>query len=496
MILPGENAAAFRAETTETTSQDHDELPPVLPSALPADTAEPTFRPAETVFPDAAAQAAAGGRTPGPTETRAAYPAENTPHSPASAEEYPSVRTAREPGKAGIETASELQAAIPSEGERPISESLPLVYREETGASASEETERTSGGSGHAPDAEKTTAAYPAAAPRRGKTSVEEGRSAGTSPAAKTGRDNGVEEAALSEALPAAAEGPAPESAKLFYRESPGTAASGLEDGRETTRPDKAVPASAPERRIPYGQGRSAALPAQPGTEGIVSPVALHLRPEERSHPAVMAQVARDIRVTAEHERKGPLRRAPAAERAAEAARAAAAGEARTVLNGPIHADGENLPQAAPAPESAETPPADLVFAPTAFGAASPEEGSAARPTQKARESSRDSLPTWAKELLEQAGVTDTVQQTAAFTGQQNSASGLRQISWTAPGAQAPQRDRPMSEPAQITFKERGQTEEGAYRPQISEAELQRTADKVYRMIEERLRRELRRNGR
>jgi len=499
MILPGENTAATRAETTETISQDYDERSAVLLSALPADTAEPTFRPAETAFPEAAAQAAAGVRMPGPAETRAADPAANTPHSPAPAKESPSARTAGEPGKAAqesIETPSEIPTAIPSEGEGLTAGGLPLVYREAAGASAPEETDRPSVGSGYAPDAEKPTTAYPASA-HRGMPSAEKGRSAGTTPAAETGPENGVEDAALSEALPAVAEGPAPESAELFYRESTGTAASVSEEGREAAGPDKAVPAHAPDDRTPYGQGRSAAaLPAQPGTDGTVSPVALHLRSEEGLRPAVMAQVARDIRVTAEHEGKGPLRRAPAADRAAGAARAAVAGEAKTVLAGPIQADAGNIPRAAPAPESAETPPADLIFAPTAYGAESPEEGGAARPTQKARESSRDSLPTWAKELLEQAGVTDTVQQTAAFSGQQNGASGPRQISWTAPGAQAPQRGRSVSEPAQISFKERGETEESAYRPQISEAELQRTADKVYRMIEERLRRELRRNGR
>ena len=35
-----------------------------------------------------------------------------------------------------------------------------------------------------------------------------------------------------------------------------------------------------------------------------------------------------------------------------------------------------------------------------------------------------------------------------------------------------------------------------AYRQTISDAEIQRTADKVYRILEERLRREMRRSGR
>ncbi len=50
--------------------------------------------------------------------------------------------------------------------------------------------------------------------------------------------------------------------------------------------------------------------------------------------------------------------------------------------------------------------------------------------------------------------------------------------------------------PAELSFRERGETEESAARQTISDAELQRTADKVYKIIEERLRRELRRSGR
>jgi hypothetical protein len=56
--------------------------------------------------------------------------------------------------------------------------------------------------------------------------------------------------------------------------------------------------------------------------------------------------------------------------------------------------------------------------------------------------------------------------------------------------------NRRASGPAELSFVEHAQPEESAYRQPISDAELQRTADKVYRLIEERLRRELRRSGR
>ena len=51
--------------------------------------------------------------------------------------------------------------------------------------------------------------------------------------------------------------------------------------------------------------------------------------------------------------------------------------------------------------------------------------------------------------------------------------------------------------PAEMQHKQRAETDEQDPRRKMErEAELRRTADRVYRMIEERLRRELRRSGR
>jgi hypothetical protein len=151
-----------------------------------------------------------------------------------------------------------------------------------------------------------------------------------------------------------------------------------------------------------------------------------------------------------------------------------------------------------PIPVTAEAQePASLIFAAPSQGAENAMEESGTRPVRKAQQDNTESLPPWAKELLEKSGVTDTTTQIAAFNGQQAGSSGGRQITWTAPGAGAGTQSRTADEgPAQIEYRERSGSEETPYRPQISDAEIQRTADKVYRIIEERLRRELRRSGR
>ena len=63
------------------------------------------------------------------------------------------------------------------------------------------------------------------------------------------------------------------------------------------------------------------------------------------------------------------------------------------------------------------------------------------------------------------------------------------QIEWTAPGA--------VPKAAPIVFRENKQPEaqHPAAPARLSDSELRRAADKVYRMIEDRLRRELRRSG-
>jgi hypothetical protein len=137
----------------------------------------------------------------------------------------------------------------------------------------------------------------------------------------------------------------------------------------------------------------------------------------------------------------------------------------------------------------------DLVFA---AGAAAQE--SAAEPAQAKRAETAGSdftanLPKWARELFEQPGK-GTGAFSAADAAKAANAAG-RQIVWNAP-AVVPQQSGTTAGPAKLEFKERPEkdTADEYYRKQASDAELQRTADKVYRLIEDRLRRELRRSGR
>ena len=121
-----------------------------------------------------------------------------------------------------------------------------------------------------------------------------------------------------------------------------------------------------------------------------------------------------------------------------------------------------------------------------------------ARPTEKSPKADpAESLPKWARELLEQNGVTNITEQAAAFSG--GGTPGSR-VTWSAPGAGttvSPVKPSSYTGPADMVLKEKPvDEEEQTGQPSISEAELQRTADRVYRIIEERLRRELRRSGR
>jgi hypothetical protein len=157
----------------------------------------------------------------------------------------------------------------------------------------------------------------------------------------------------------------------------------------------------------------------------------------------------------------------------------------------------EAVPAALPLLGSAAETPPELYFAPQLPGAAFPAEGSVAAPVQPLQSEKPEVLPTWAKELLERSGVTDPAIQTAVFHGKSSGGTNVPQISWTAPGAMGPQQQsKPHAGPAELSFKEHREAEDTSRRSPISDAEIQRTADKVYRIIEERLRRELRRSGR
>ncbi len=136
--------------------------------------------------------------------------------------------------------------------------------------------------------------------------------------------------------------------------------------------------------------------------------------------------------------------------------------------------------------------PPELFFAAPASAEQPSEDAMKARPATPPQSDKTNELPTWAKELLDKSGVSQTEQRAAAQSWK-SGAPGARQINWTAPAAA--QQSVP-NKGTELTFKKPRETEELPAHQPISDAEIQRTADRVYKIIEERIRRELRRSGR
>ena len=109
--------------------------------------------------------------------------------------------------------------------------------------------------------------------------------------------------------------------------------------------------------------------------------------------------------------------------------------------------------------------------------------------TDRKAPSQTSALPDWAQRFLQQPAGVDTRKTQRFSAARQQPAAPPGQIEWTAPSA--------VPKAAPIVFRENKQPE--AQRPaapaRLSDSELRRAADKVYRMIEDRLRRELRRSG-
>lgn len=139
----------------------------------------------------------------------------------------------------------------------------------------------------------------------------------------------------------------------------------------------------------------------------------------------------------------------------------------------------------------------ELSYLPQQPGAEQPQ--SAPPPAQPAMDSEYvRSLPGWAQNFLKegrpgaetsgsgtQMGVARSIATLPTGTAQQE------QVTWTAP--QANQANR---RPAEITYKQKEEPQDQtAQTGRMSDSELRRTADKVYQMIEERIRRERRRLG-
>jgi hypothetical protein len=527
-------------ETAFTVVGEAESPAPVLPAALPAEPAATTEEPAVVVYREAAEETPRvpeawkrPGQPEGPAapfpqqrnaeEQRIRSTSERVVENDRTGQIRSTVSPQGEPAaaKTGISQEIRIQereapgpsipAAIPAEAAASAGEPPVLVYREE----ASEEAPR-------APKDGKRAGqpAGPAAIPLPPQRNAENRQTRSTtetaaenertgqirstvSPqgepaAAKTGvsREIRIQEReapgpSSPAAIPAEAAAPAEEPPALVYREAEMTAPP--QGGEETPPTPPAPEAEEGPRAVP-----AQALPVSQMSIQADAPILLTHRTEaDAQFSAAASRAARDIRVTAEHEplRMTPPKRGQRPE--AKAAKPAAGRPGRS--ESPVHAapEAKALPAAAPVPEAGTAQEqAPLVYAAPAQAAESLAGEAAARPSQKAQDNKNESLPSWAKELLEQAGVTDTAQQAAAFSGRVNGVSAGRTVNWTAPAAGTPSRVPGMDAPAELSFREREHSGETPYRPPISDAELRRTADRVYRIIEERLRLELRRSGR
>ena len=158
----------------------------------------------------------------------------------------------------------------------------------------------------------------------------------------------------------------------------------------------------------------------------------------------------------------------------------------------PVRAPGGvfRAPSGASAGRGAE--PVELTYGPAA-PAAEPAGAPKQPPAVHAAEESEyvRSLPDWARRFLRESGGQGG--QSHMGTARDISAlprptQGEETVQWTAPGY------RP---PAPITYREKNREAETrqAAAPRLSEGELQRAADKIYRIIEDRIRQERRRLG-
>ena len=148
------------------------------------------------------------------------------------------------------------------------------------------------------------------------------------------------------------------------------------------------------------------------------------------------------------------------------------------------------VPSGASAGRGAE--PVELTYGPAA-PAAEPAGAPKQPPAVHAAEESEyvRSLPDWARRFLRESGGQGgqshmgTARDISALP---RPAQGEETVRWTAPGY------RP---PAPITYREKNREAETrqAAAPRLSEGELQRAADKIYRIIEDRIRQERRRLG-
>ncbi len=480
--LPAALPAGWEAQTSQSEPLIHreeGEAPQTaLPAALPAEAGEQTSVPAALVYREEEKHAPAQS----PREQEPVRQQPGSERAPSTHEASPkgASETIRRPAKAGTESPR-------------TDTSVPLTRREREAKASASGSPNTA-----------ASPVRPAAEMPRSAAILQTGSAGQTAFVREMTREEDVpSEAPLPAGEPAETEAAFPESMALVYRKE------GEEPALPAERPAEKSPILRDSERqalpIPEHQTNkkisaapATAIPLRTWNGEGKPPVALAFRRESGGEaPAAVGSVARDIRLTADRGRN-PFSGAVRTSR--QAANPARAGTNTTTLSTvpiPTAPEEKAIPAPAPLPETEMLPePSELVYASAAGTGDYAAAESPTRPTRKAQEDKNESLPAWAKELLEQAGVTDTAQMAAAFRDTPNGASGSRQISWNAPAAAALSHNREISNPAELSFKERSQKEEPPSRPQITEAELQKTADRVYRILEERLRRELRRSGR
>ncbi|WP_297232761.1 hypothetical protein [uncultured Flavonifractor sp.] len=136
--------------------------------------------------------------------------------------------------------------------------------------------------------------------------------------------------------------------------------------------------------------------------------------------------------------------------------------------------------------------PVPLTYGPVQGGAGGESQATSRSPDAPEQEESEyvRNLPDWARNFLKNSwnesgssGAMGVAREIAVLPQPEE------QVQWTAPNYHPPE--------ASVVYREKERSVQPPSRrePQISETELQRTADRVYRMIEERIRRERRRLG-
>ena len=224
------------------------------------------------------------------------------------------------------------------------------------------------------------------------------------------------------------------------------------------------------------GEARDSALPdARQGTApqaGAERPLPRAARPVRNGRPR---SAARDIRVGSGRAWTGTA--APAEEPHGAAPAGWEAERGRT--------------PAAPGTPASGPAPVELTYSQSQPRVEPPQVQGAPGQAQAPVESDYvRSLPDWARRFLRESGGQGPAEREM---GVARSIASLPEqeetVQWTAPNY------RPPAAPLAYREKKEDGRPKGEPEPHISDAELQRTADRVYRMIEDRIRRERRRLG-